>query len=74
VLVIKNSGSDRGALNSVADPACHFNTDADLDPDPACHFDEDAEPDPTFHFHAVQDPDPDSSFQINAQNLEKLLK
>jgi hypothetical protein len=32
---------------SVADPACH----CDTDPDPACHFDADADPDPTFHFH-----------------------
>jgi hypothetical protein len=58
-------------LNSVADP---YHSDAD--PDPACHFnaDADADLDPTFYFDAVPDPDPVSSFQINAQNLEKLLK
>ncbi len=48
------------------DPTFHFH--ADPDPDPACHLD----PDPTLHFDA--DPDPDPRFQINAQNLEKVLK
>jgi hypothetical protein len=43
---------------SVADPAFHFDADADADLDP------------TFHFDA----DPDPRFQRNAQNLEKVLK
>jgi hypothetical protein len=54
-----------GATCNVAD-SHHF----DPDPDPACHFDADPGPDPTFH----SDADPDPSFQINAQNLEKVLK
>jgi hypothetical protein len=58
-----------GILNSVADPARHFN--ADEDPDPACHFDEDADLDPNFQFDAVPDPDPNPSLQIKAQNLKK---
>ncbi len=66
---------------SVADPH-HFNGDPDADPDPACHFDADLDPNhachfdadltPTFNFDA--DPIPVPSFQINAQNLEKVLK
>jgi hypothetical protein len=40
--------------------------DPDLNPDPACHFV--ADPDPTFQFNA------DPSFQIQAINLEKVLK
>jgi hypothetical protein len=44
------------------DPACHFY------PDPACHMD----PNPACHFDAGPDPDP--SFQINANNLEKVIK
>ncbi len=78
---------DPELLHSVADP--HYfhvdpdpawSFDADPDPDPTCHFD--ADPDPTFHFDADSeptflfdaDPDPEPSFQINAQNLEKVLK
>jgi hypothetical protein len=42
------------------------------DPDPACHFDADPYPDLTFHFDADSDLDP--SFQMQAKNLEKVLK
>ncbi len=54
--------------SNVADPACHF--DADADPDPSCHFN--AYPDPTFQFNV--DPDLNPSFQIKTQNLDKVLK
>jgi len=30
--------------------------------DPACHFDADADPNPTFTFHFDADPDPDLTF------------
>jgi hypothetical protein len=50
---------------SVADPQ-YFVADADLDP--ACHFDADPNADPTFNFDAGP------SFQIQALNLEKVLK
>jgi hypothetical protein len=53
--------------SSVADPLS-LCADPDLDPDNACHFV--ADPAPTFHFNA----DPDPSFQIQAINLEKVLK
>jgi hypothetical protein len=55
-------------VGSVTDPGPYFYFD--MDPDPACHFDADL--DPAVFFDAVPDPDP--SFQINAQNLEKVLK
>ncbi len=53
---------------------CSPCTASETDPDPACHFDADPDPDPTLNFDAVTDSDPDPSFQIEAQNLEKVLK
>ncbi len=48
-------------LTRVADPARHF--DADADPDLG--------PDPAYHF--VADADPDPSFQIKAQKTDERL-
>ncbi len=63
--------SPDNVASNLADPyPLDANPDADsgpdLDPDSACHFV--ADPDPTFHFNA------DPSFQIQAKNLEKVLK
>ncbi len=52
-------------LNSVADP-----NHVDADPDIACHLVADQHS--TFYFYS--DPDLDPSLQIEAQNLEEVLK
>jgi hypothetical protein len=57
--------NERGFL--MKDKAVHFSSVADPH-----HLD--ADPDPTFHFAADPDPNPDTNLQINAQNLEKVLK